>query len=125
MALAAIADRATVANLGRWLDDASAVLRVNAAGILAKLPGQQHLAAVVSLLDRDADVRDRYMTAVVSRVCGVDWPTAAVLVAEPIHCPHPRLVAQRLAREVVSDRDAGARWCSARMLQSLSPMIGR
>ena len=125
MALATIADRATVTNLRRWLDDSNPVLRVNAAGILAKLPGQQYSARVAALLDHDADVRTRYMTAVVSRVCGVDRPTAAVLVNEPQRFPHPALVARRFAREALSDHDVGARWCSARMLQLLSPMVGR
>ena len=36
-----MADRGTVAHLRRWMDDGNnPVLRVNAAGILAKVPGQ-------------------------------------------------------------------------------------
>ena len=101
------------------------VLRVNAAGILAKVPGPAEAVYVAAALDRDLDVRSRYMTAVIARVCGLDWPVAAQLAANPAGFPQPVLVAQRFAREAISDRDAGARWCAAAMLQALSPMIGR
>lgn len=65
------------------------------------------------------------MTAVVARVCGVEWSRAARLAQLPTAFPQPVLAAQRFSYEAVNDRDAGARWCSAAMLQSLSPMIGR
>ncbi|MEO6088190.1 MAG: DUF296 domain-containing protein [Umezawaea sp.] len=68
---------------------------------------------------------DLYITAVVARVCGLDWETAQHVSVAPQNFPNPRLVAGRFAREVVNPRDAGARWCSAAMLQRLSPMIGR
>jgi hypothetical protein len=126
LAVAALADRGTVAHLRRWLDDGdNPILRVNAAGILAKVPGQCEESHVTAALRRDLDVRCRYMTAVVARVCGLDWPVAARLAENPVDFPQPFLVAKRFAREAVSDRDAGARWCAAAMLQTLSPMIGR
>jgi transcriptional regulator with XRE-family HTH domain len=126
LAIATLADQGTVVHLRRWLDDDDgAVLRVNAAGILAKIPGQYEASRVIAALVRDTDVRRRYMTAVVARVCGLEWSVAAHLAENPADFPQPLLVAQRFAREAVSDRDAGARWCSAVMLQSLSPMIGR
>lgn len=41
LAIGTLADRGTVAHPRRWLDDGdNPVLRVNAAGILAKVPGQ-------------------------------------------------------------------------------------
>ncbi|MGH3569864.1 MAG: hypothetical protein ACRDRH_28405 [Pseudonocardia sp.] len=126
LAIATLADRGTVANLQRWLDDGDdPVLRVNAAGILAKLSGQSEASRVAAALGRDAEVRSRYMTAVVARVCGVAWSTAARLAQQPTAFPQPVLAAQRFAHEAINDRDAGARWCSAAMLQALSPMIGR
>jgi hypothetical protein len=125
LAIATIVDGPTVRSLRRWLDDASPVLRVNAAGILAKIPGQQEAARVAAVLARDAEVRSLYLTAVVSRVCGVDWSTAAGYAARPSTFPQPRLIAERFAREAINERDAGARWCSATMLRTLSPMIGR
>ena len=125
MAVAALADHRAITYLRRWLDDGGdSVLRVNAAGILAKLPGQGEASRVADALSRDGEVRDRYMTAVVTRVCGVDWPTASGLIREPSMFPRPALVAGRFAHEAVSSPDAGARWCSAAMLQALSPMIG-
>jgi transcriptional regulator with XRE-family HTH domain len=126
MAVAALADHRAITYLRRWLDDGrDSVLRVNAAGILAKLPGQGEASRVADALSRDGEVRDRYMTAVVARVCGVNWPTASGLGREPSMFSRPALVAGRFAHEAVSSRDAGARWCSAAMLQALSSMIGR
>lgn len=126
LAVATLADGGTVAHLRRWLDNGdSPVLRVNAAGILAKVPGQVEASRVTAALTRDPDIRHRYMTAVVARVCGLEWPVAAQFIDNPAAFPQPVLVAQRFAREAVSDRDAGARWCAAAMLQALSPMIGR
>jgi hypothetical protein len=91
----------------------------------AKLPGQGEASRVADALSRDGEVCDRYMTAVVARVCGVDWPTARGLIREPTMFARPALVAGRFAHEAVSSRDAGARWCSAAMLLALSPMIER
>ncbi|MGH4007015.1 MAG: helix-turn-helix domain-containing protein [Pseudonocardiaceae bacterium] len=126
LAIATLADQGTMTHLRRWLDDGdSPVLRVNAAGILAKIPGQCEASRVTAALVRDTDVRHRYMTAVVARICDLDWPVAAHLAENPADFPQPILVAQRFAHEAVSDRDAGARWCAAAMLQALSPMIGR
>ncbi len=93
--------------------------------ILAKLPGQDEASRVTAALRRDDSMRIRYMTAVIARVCGVDWQTAAHLAGSPTEFPQPGLAASAFTREVVNDRDAGARWCSAAMLQALSPMIGR
>jgi transcriptional regulator with XRE-family HTH domain len=126
LAIATLIDRGAVAHLRRWLDNGdNPVLRVNAAGILAKVPGQVEASPVTAALGRDPDVRIRYMTAVVARVCGLDWSLAAQLVRNPSAFPQPVLVAQRFAREALSDRDVGARWCAAAMLQALSPLIGR
>lgn len=126
LAIATLADRGAVAHLGRWLDNGdNPVLRVNAAGILAKVPGQAEASHVTAALGRDLDVRSRYMTAVIARVCGLDWCVAAQLADNPAGFPQPILVTQRFAREAVSDRDVGARWCAAAMLQVLSPLIGR
>lgn len=86
----------TLARLGTWLEDgADPVLRVNAAGILAKT-GSPELADGVALgLARDQSMRDRYLTAVRARVG--DRP-------------------DRLARELSNPRDSGARWCAAHLL---------
>lgn len=126
LSVAALVDRPVAAKLSRWmLDGETAVVRVNAAGILAKIPGQTDADAVARSLLHDAAVRDLYTTAVVARVCAIDWETAKRLSVAPQGFSNPRLVAERFAREVVNPRDAGARWCSAAMLQRLSPMSGR
>jgi hypothetical protein len=97
LAVASLTDRGTVTYLRRWLDDGDdPVLRVNAAGIMAKLPGQYEASRVAAALRRDKAVRSRYMTAVISRICGVDWLSAAHLAASPTAFPQPGLAAQQL-----------------------------
>ncbi|MEV6274952.1 helix-turn-helix transcriptional regulator [Nocardia sp. NPDC051832] len=125
-ALAAQLDGPTRRKLARWaVDEPSEVIRVNAAGILAKLPGQQAAGTVCQLLTSDEPVRDRYLTAVVARICGIDHETARTYIHTPTLTPSPLLVAQRLSAEVLNPHDAGARWCSGVMLSKLSPLIGQ
>ncbi len=125
LAIAALVDLSATKTLRSWMTDGDdPILRVNAAGILAKIPGQERAEDVVSVLARDAQARDRYLTAVVSRVCSLDWSTAARMSRNPAAFPQPSLIADRFARETLNPQDAGARWCSAMMLQRLSPMIG-
>jgi transcriptional regulator with XRE-family HTH domain len=126
LSVAAVADRPMASKLIQWmLDGETAVVRVNAAGILAKIPGQADADAVARSLRQDEEIRALYTTAVVARVCGLGWETAKRLSVAPQDFPNQRLVAERFAREAINPRDAGARWCSAVMLQRLSPMIGR
>ena len=88
LAIATLTDRGTVGHLRRWLDNGdNPVLRVNAAGILAKIPGQAESSHVTAALGRDLDVRSRYMTAVIARVCGLDWSVAAQLADNPAAFP--------------------------------------
>nr|WP_158299893.1 hypothetical protein [Glycomyces paridis] len=92
----AVRETKSVAQLLGWLNDGSdPVLRVNAAGILAKT-GSPELADDVALaLGRDPDARELYLQAVTARV-GAD-PTAMV-------------------GELSNGADAGARWCAAWLL---------
>ncbi|MFF0386926.1 helix-turn-helix domain-containing protein [Streptomyces sp. NPDC004286] len=124
---ASLTDKAAATSLYRWmLDGAAPILRVNAAGILAKVPGQGHAEQVARVLTNDAEVRHLYMTAVTSRVCAVDWTTAGSIASQPAAYAHrAEFLGTRFAREVLNPEDAGARWCSSVMLRELSPMIGR
>lgn len=90
-------DRGSVLHLARWMsDEDSDVLRVNAAGILAKTQHQTSmLDRVAGALRRDSMARTRYLAAVVGRV-GASVPA--------------------LADELYNARDCGARWCSAYLL---------
>lgn len=82
--------------LAQWMRDGeSDVLRVNAAGILAKMGVPELLDKVSLCLQHDAAVRQRYVTALVARA---GHSTA------------------RLATEVTNPHDSGARWCSAWLL---------
>jgi hypothetical protein len=89
-------ERGAIRRLTRWMwDDPSEVLRVNAAGIIAKLPGQELDELVVRCLVHDQAVQGRYLSAVEARV-------GSTITA--------------LAREAVNPNDAGARWCAAYLL---------
>lgn len=125
-AIASGVDNGTRRILRRWaIDLANPVARVNATGILAKVPGQSESQRVVTILQNDEDVRRLYLTAVTTRVCSLDWGRAATLVENPSSFPSVSFAAERFAREVMNPADSGARWCSAAMLQKLSPAIGR
>jgi transcriptional regulator with XRE-family HTH domain len=125
-AIAAMVDQGAHRALRRWaVDDPDPVIRVNATGILAKVTGQGPADMVIGILGRDSDVRERYITAVVARICALDWGTASNVVADPASVRRPTLMAERLGLEAVNPFDAGARWCSGAMLQRLSPLIGR
>lgn len=89
----AVRETKSVAQLLSWLHDGSSpVLRVNAAGILAKM-GSPELADDVALaLLRDAEARELYLTAVRQRV-GSD--------------------PKNLLAELPNPADSGARWCAA------------
>jgi hypothetical protein len=106
-------------------DGADPVLRVNAAGIMAKIKDQETAGSVVTVLTHDAAVSTRYLTAVASRVGGLEWDQAAQLVADPYSFPATgvRALARQLSRETLNARDAGARWCSAVLLRDLSPLL--
>lgn len=127
LVIAAMADRATVRQLRQWMTDGSEpVLRVNAAGILAKRPGQAMAVDVARVLTHDHDVRTLYSTAVVARIGSVSWAFARRFVANPLAEPdRAAYMARRLTDELSNPRDAGARWCAAGMLRDLSPLLGR
>ncbi|GAA4201975.1 hypothetical protein GCM10022252_57430 [Streptosporangium oxazolinicum] len=89
-------DSGSVRRLVRWLDEGSAVLRVNACGIIAKTEKLDLIDSASHALRRDADMRALYLSAVSKRVG--ESP-------------------QALIRELYNPKDAGARWCSAMLLR--------
>lgn len=101
----------------------SAVLRVNSAGILAKLGEPTVEDSVVTTLKTDWDSRQLYLTAVSSRVLSLEWNKAAQLSTRieggrALDTRADLAPAQlaSLARELTNPRDGAARWCSALML---------
>jgi transcriptional regulator with XRE-family HTH domain len=127
LVIASKVDRPSTVKLQQWMHGgADPVLRVNAAGILAKVPGQEPADEVVKVLTHDPETRHLYMAAVASRVCGLDWTAARRLAKDPRSMPQKApFLAARFAEEVTNPSDAGARWCSAVMLRDLSPLLGR
>lgn len=121
-------DKAVTGFLRQWMTDGeSSLLRVNAAGILAKIPSQTSAETVIRALANDPETRRLYMTAVVARVGSLDWNAAERITANAgaVDPRQARFLAARLAAESVNPRDAGARWCSAVMLRDLSPLLSR
>ena len=106
LATLAGADQPVMLRLARWADDGgSAVLRVNAAGILAKTRSLDSAGLAAAALRRDRDMRVCYLRAVSARA-GTGT--------------------RQLAAELVNPADAGARWCSAWLLgRDGSPGAGR
>jgi transcriptional regulator with XRE-family HTH domain len=115
-------DGAAAAALAAWLrDESSPVLRVNAAGILAKLGVPSVTKNVIASLRRDDEARLLYCTAVVNRVLRLPWDSAAERVATVTRGGHYASwttddEAARLAAEAHEGRDSAARWCSSILL---------
>lgn len=122
--------QSAVPPLTSWMrTSANPVLRVNSAGVLAKMGSTDTTDAVVSVLRRDRGARHLYFTAVGARVLGLEWNEAAHLLADPNRLPDSvsadRAVefAAKLGSEVHNPRDGAARWCSILLLHHLRPMI--
>ena len=113
--------------LQRWMTDSpDPIIRVNSAGVLAKTQESDVSEAALGQLGKDIEIRQRYTTAVASRVLGMDWVSAeqrAQLVGSiSLWRDLPSVTALKtiraLTRELSSSADAGARWCSAVLLSS-------
>lgn len=125
LVIASLIERPVMPKLRRWMaDGSSAVLRVNAAGILAKVQGLDVGKDVAATLTHDDEVRHLYSTAVLSRVCGLDWQAAERIARNPLELYDPTTAARRLSLETLNSADAGARWCASHLLRELSPMLG-
>ncbi|WP_422770322.1 hypothetical protein ACN28C_27025 [Plantactinospora sp. WMMC1484] len=94
--------------------DSTEVLRVNAAGILAKVDAPGTVDRVIAALRGDEAMRVLYLTAVASRVLGLPWALATQL-AQGAAVPGPDATS-KLAEELRNPHDAAARWCSAILL---------
>lgn len=112
--------------LREWLTKGgNAVLRVNCAGILAKLHEPTAVNTVVTTLKGDRDSRQLYVTAVSSRVLGLEWNQAAQLAARierstsDVRSDLTTAQLAALANELTNSRDGAARWCSAVLLGNL------
>ncbi|MGH3846316.1 MAG: hypothetical protein ACRDS0_33590, partial [Pseudonocardiaceae bacterium] len=89
----AAAERPALWRLARWAEDGdSDILRVNAAGVLAKTGDLEFAGLPAQVLGRDLGVRTRYLRAMVARV-GRDT--------------------NQLCDELENPADSGARWCAA------------
>src|SRR5439155_14775000 len=75
-------NQATAVTLERWMKRAnSPVLRVNSAGVLAKLGSQRLDDNVVRTLKAETETRQLYITAVASRVLRLPWQEAINVAA--------------------------------------------
>jgi hypothetical protein len=107
-------DTTAADTLGHWMrTGATPVLRVNAAGILAKLRTPEAADAVAVALRNDEGARHLYLAAVVYRVLGLPWGDALRYAMTPSNTEG---YAARLVEELRNPRDPAARWCSAVLL---------
>lgn len=119
-----LGDGGAAAALAAWMrDGGNPVLRVNAAGILAKLCVPSVTENVIKSLHDDDEARHLYFTAVANRVLRLPWDHAAerVAVAADGRRGRDRMTgdqAARLAIEARDGRDGVARWCSSVILQA-------
>jgi transcriptional regulator with XRE-family HTH domain len=105
---------AAVTALGRWTAEGeAAVLRVNAAGVLAKLATPETTDRVVTALRADEEMRQLYLTAVASRVLALPWDDACRIACGEVA---GRVNLYALTEELRNPRDGAARWCSAILL---------
>ncbi|MEV6929636.1 helix-turn-helix transcriptional regulator [Dactylosporangium sp. NPDC051485] len=112
------ADTPSVATLTKWTRVGHPVLRVNAAGILAKIGSPLLDAQVARHLAADAQARDLYLTAVAARVLAIPWDEGR-RIANGSQLEDGQLAA--LGAEAGNPTDAGARWCSIVLLARMRP----
>ena len=108
-------DTPSLAALAKWSRSGTAVLRVNAAGILAKVKSPLVDNEAIAVLRDDGDVRERYLTAVLSRVLTLPWD-AAYNVATSGHGLTDAGQLGTVIGALGNPHDSGARWCSTVML---------
>jgi hypothetical protein len=113
-------DPPCLGSLLRWMREGSALLRVNSAGILAKVGVPAMDDDVVRALTADPESRDLYLTAVVRRVLGMPWDDASHLARQggPLHDAGQ---VESFAAEARNPYDSGARWCSVLLLARTRP----
>lgn len=116
-AIASLVARNTpsMAALAKWSRAGTPVLRVNAAGILAKIGSPFVDTEAIAVLRADGDVRERYLTAVLSRVLTLSWDVAASLAASRSGLTDAGQLST-VVEELGNPYDSGARWCSTVML---------
>jgi hypothetical protein len=108
-------DTPSLASLAQWSRSGSAVLRVNAAGILAKVRSPPVDNEAIAVLRAAGAVRERYLAAVLARVLTLPWDAAYDLATGEDGLPDPGQLAI-VAGELSNPYDSGARWCSTVML---------
>jgi transcriptional regulator with XRE-family HTH domain len=104
-------DAPSIASLAKWMRTGCPILRVNSAGILAKMRVAALDNAVAISLRHDRDARELYLTAVAARVLGAPSEDARAIVSDPL--PDASHLA-RFGAEATNERDGGARLCSVR-----------
>jgi hypothetical protein len=126
-------EESSARTLARWMrKGATPVLRVNSAGILAKIGTASVADDVITVLRGDIDTRHLYLTAVASRVLAMPWDEAAQFAGSAAHVVPARAelsaeriasMAERLSQEAKQSRDGAARWCSIVLLTGLGQRV--
>ncbi len=125
-----VREPAFLQTLLRWMDSGEeTVLRVNAAGILAKTGDASLIGRIIGAVSRDRPVRHLYLTAVLFRVLEIKWDSAARLATEQNGDRFPNLlilpaaqlktVTTRFCAEALNPRDGVARWFALQLLDQV------
>ncbi len=118
--------------LTRWMRDGTTpVLRVNSAGILAKLGPADISDEVITVLKGDAETRQLYLTAVASRVLAMPWDEAGKLAVSATELTstatmspeRATALAVQLSQEVQHSQDGAARWCSVVLISRIGQRV--
>jgi hypothetical protein len=110
-----------------WMSNGSTpIVRVNAAGILAKVGVDDLSDAVIATLRADPEARHLYLSAVASRALNISWDNATRLASDAVACSGLQSqqrshglnnrTTRRLINELANSRDSAARWCSTVLL---------
>jgi hypothetical protein len=90
----------------KWSRTGTPVLRVNATGILAKMGSASVDNEGIAALQTDGDVRELYLTAVLTRVLHLPWDDAARMAEAGTGTDSAQHV-DALIAELTNPRDAG------------------
>jgi transcriptional regulator with XRE-family HTH domain len=125
-------DNACVPILSQWMHNGNTpVLRVNSAGILAKLGEADIADQVIAVLRQDTDTRNLYLTAVASRVLSLPWEQAGSLAfgnsqltsQSAMSSDQAAEYSVQLSQEVRNSQDGAARWCSVVLLSRIAQPV--
>ncbi|MFR9728903.1 helix-turn-helix domain-containing protein [Saccharopolyspora sp. MS10] len=113
-------------HLRDWVRTGStATLRANSVAVLSKMAHREDVPLIIESLETDEKVRVLSLASEVSKLMQHDWQTCLRVAGDPSTAPEPRKLAKALTREALLKNDVESRWCGARLLRDLVPVLDR